>query len=277
MTLKKLKELVVRSVYYFIILTIFGAGLLSLELIFESPYYIDLIIVSLAMLLVPVYGIFYKKKIVQKLAKIIFLIMFVSLLIFSDFIVMDFFDLLPALLIIASLAHLYRFEIKQELTSFYDDAKYFLNKMLKTSREDLKKFILQVFPLIAIYILIILMSLQNGNYELTAVLLISIPLTFYAFADNNKLKKYLEFVLNLSVIGILLYWVKFSYGWLYSIFSPYSSYPWNICFSVGCDGMTGWELITQATLFIIDLRILLYVAIIYLLIKNKNRTNKKLI
>lgn len=139
--------------------------------------------------------------------------------------------------------------------------------MLKLSKSTIYKFL----PLAIIYLLLIISFLGNSNYELLIVLIAALPLIAYIFTEDSKLKKYLQYVLYFFVAGIIAYWIFGSYGWVWSLFHGYFSLPGSRCFFTGCYGETGWNIFIQSGLFQGDLKVLFYLGIIYLVIKNKNR------
>ena len=139
--------------------------------------------------------------------------------------------------------------------------------MLKLSKATIHKLL----PLAILYLLLIISFLENSDYELLIVLIAAVPLIVYIFTEDNKLKKYLQYVLYLFVAGIVTYWIFGSYGWVWSIFHGYFSLPWSSCFVTGCYGETGWNVFIQSGIFQGDLKVLFYLGIIYLAIKNKNR------
>ncbi|MFA6417199.1 MAG: hypothetical protein WCW61_03350 [Patescibacteria group bacterium] len=120
MKLKKLGRLVVWLVYYCVLALIFVFGLLSLLWFIFEPldmYHVNIITASLAMILVPIYGVFYKNKLIQKLAKVIFLIILLILIFSVDYLMMDYFDLTPYVLTVLALIHSYRTELRSWLAS----------------------------------------------------------------------------------------------------------------------------------------------------------------
>lgn len=134
-----------------------------------------------------------------------------------------------------------------------------------------KTTIQKILPLIILYFLFFVSFLENSNYELLVVLIAIVPLITYMFTEDRKLKKYLQYVLYLFVIGIMAYWIFGSYGWIWSIFHGYFTFSWPSCFFTGCYGETGWNVFVQSGFFQGDLKVLFYLGIIYLAIKNKNR------
>lgn len=134
-----------------------------------------------------------------------------------------------------------------------------------------KATIYKLLPLAILYLLLVISFLGNSDYELLIVLIAVIPLIAYIFTEDNKLKKYLQYVLYLFVAGIIAYWIFGSYGWVWSIFHGYFTFSWPSCFFTGCYGETGWNVFIQSGFFQGDLKVLFYLGIIYLAIKNKNR------
>lgn len=141
--------------------------------------------------------------------------------------------------------------------------------MLKLSKATIYKLL----PLAVLYFLLIISLLGNSDYELLIVLIAAIPLIAYIFTEDGKLKKYLQYVLYLFVAGIIAYWIFGSYGYIWSIFHGYFTFSWPSCFFTGCYGETGWNVFIQSGVFQGDLKVLFYLGIIYLAIKNKNRIN----
>ncbi len=139
--------------------------------------------------------------------------------------------------------------------------------MLKLSKATIYKLL----PLAILYLLLIISFLGRSDYEYLIVLIAAIPLIAYIFTEDNKLKKYLQYVLYLFVAGIIAYWIFGSYGYVWSIFHGYFTFSWPSCFFTGCYGETGWNLFIQSGIFQGDLKVLFYLGIIYLAIKNKNR------
>ena len=139
--------------------------------------------------------------------------------------------------------------------------------MFKLSKVKIYKFL----SLAILYLLLIISFLEKSNYEMLIVLIAAIPLIAYIFIEDGKLKKYLQYVLYLFVAGIFVYWIFWSYGWVWSIFHGDFTLSGLSCFYTGCYGETGWNLFIQSGLFQGDLKILFYLGIIYLAIKNKNR------
>jgi len=139
--------------------------------------------------------------------------------------------------------------------------------MFKLSKTTIQK----ILPLIILYFLFFVSFLENSNYELLIVLIATVPLITYIFTEDRKLKKYLQYILYLFVAGIMAYWIFGSYGWVWSIFHGYFTFPWSSCFFMGCYGETGWNVFIQSGVFQGDLKVLFYLGIIYLAIKNKNR------
>jgi len=139
--------------------------------------------------------------------------------------------------------------------------------MLKLSKATIHKLL----PLGILYLLLIISFLGKSDYELLTVLIAAVPLIVYIFTEDNKLKKYLQYVLYLFAAGIIAYWIFGSYGWVWSIFHGYFTFSWPSCFFTGCYGETGWNVFIQSGVFQGDLKVLFYLGIIYLAIKNKNR------
>ena len=139
--------------------------------------------------------------------------------------------------------------------------------MLKLSKTTIYKLL----PLVILYLLLMISFLGRSDYEYLIVLMAAIPLIAYIFTEDNKLKKYLQYVLYLFTAGIIAYWVFWSYGWVWSIFHGDFTLSGLSCFYKGCYGETGWNLFIQSGLFQGDLKVLFYLGIIYLAIKNKNR------
>jgi len=83
--------------------------------------------------------------------------------------------------------------------------------------------------------------------------------------------KFVFYVLYLFIAGIVVYWITSSYGVLNGVLYGYFGLGGFSCFFTGCHSETGWNLFTQSALFTVDLKILFYLAIIFLSIKNKNR------
>lgn len=131
--------------------------------------------------------------------------------------------------------------------------------------------LIKILPLAILYLLFIISFLRNSDYELLIVLIAAIPLIAYIFTEDSKLKKYLQYVLYLFIIGIVIYWIFGSYGWVWSLFHGYFSFPGSTCYFTGCYGETGWNIFIQSGFFLGDLKVLFYLGIIYLAIKNKNR------
>ena len=281
MKLKRLGVVALWSAYVFVMTLVFFMGAMFLWFIISEPfdsYYINGISMSMAMLLVPVYGLFYKNKLIQKLAKVIFLITLAFMVFSADTMMMDFFYLLPFLLIILALVHLYRAKLKSGLvsllTSLKKDSAYCSKKISETSRQEVKSFIFKIIPLAALYLLAVISFLGSSNYEALIVSLAALPLIIYIFNKDSILKKYLQYLLYLVVIGLIIYWIRDSYGFVWSLFSGYfdfSSFSGFSCFFTGCYGETGWNVFIQSGLFTVDLKILFYIGIIYLAI----RGNKK--
>lgn len=132
-------------------------------------------------------------------------------------------------------------------------------------------FVKKILPLAILYFLLLVTFLGNSDYESLIVLVAAIPLIIYIFTNNADLKKYLQYVLYLFIAGIVVYWITSSYGVLNSVLYGYFGLGGFSCFFTGCHGETGWNLFTQSALFTVDLKILFYLAIIFLSIKNKNR------
>jgi len=139
--------------------------------------------------------------------------------------------------------------------------------MFKLSKATFYKLL----PLAILYLLLIISFFGNSDYELLIVLIAAIPLIAYIFTEDGKLKKYLQYVLYLFVVGIIAYWIFGSYGYIWSIFHGYFSFSWPSCFFTGCYGETGWNVFIQSGVFQGDLKVLFYLGVIYLAIKNKNR------
>lgn len=275
---KRLGGLIVRSVYYFVMLLVFTLGLFLLwQFVFESfdLYYVNIITLSITMLLVPIYGIFYKNRLVQKLAKVIFVLILFVLVLSTDSVMMDIFYLLPISLLVLTLAHLYRVEIKSWPVSFKKDFAYLSRKVSETSSREVKSFIFKIIPLAVLYLLAIINFLGSSNYEALVVSLAALPLVIYIFNNDSVLKKYLQYLLYLMIIGIIFYWTRDSYGWIGSLFSGYFSFSGFSCFFTGCYSETGWNVFTQSALFTVDLKILFYIGIIFLALKNKSKLMAK--
>ena len=136
----------------------------------------------------------------------------------------------------------------------------------------LSKFtIYKLLPLVILYLLLIISFIGRSDYEYLIVLIAAIPLIAYIFTEDSKLKKYLQYVLYLLAAGIIAYWVFWSYGLIWGMFNGYFSFPWQPCFFSGCHGENTWEIFIESAIFQVDLKILFYLGIIYLAIKNKNR------
>lgn len=139
--------------------------------------------------------------------------------------------------------------------------------MFKTT----KSWIIKILPLAILYFLLLVTFLGNSDYESLVILMAAIPLIIYIFTNNTDLKKYLQYVLYLFIVGIVIYWITSSYGVLNGVLYGYFGFGGFSCFFTGCHGETGWNLFTQSALFTVDLKILFYLAVIFLSIKNKNR------
>jgi len=144
--------------------------------------------------------------------------------------------------------------------------------MFKVSKKTIYNFL----PLTILYLMFLISFLENGNYELLIVLIATIPLIAYIFTENSKFKKYLQYVLYLFFIGIIFYWIFGSYGWMWSLFHGYFSFSGFSCYFTGCYGQTGWNIFIQSGLFQVDLKVVFYLGVIYLAIKNKNRIKKNI-
>lgn len=139
--------------------------------------------------------------------------------------------------------------------------------MLKLSKATIYKLL----PLAILYLLLIISFLGRSDYEYLIVLIAAIPLIAFIFTEDSKIKKYLQYVLYFFVAGIVAYWVFGSYGLIWGMFNGYFSFPWQSCFFDGCYGENTWDIFIQSGIFQVDLKILFYLGIIYLAIKNKNR------
>ena len=135
--------------------------------------------------------------------------------------------------------------------------------------KTIKIWLLKLFPLIIIYLLFLIKFIGNSDYESFIVLLAALPLTIYIFTENIKLKKNLQYLLYFFIVGIIIYWVFASYGLIWGIFNGQFMFSGFSCFFTGCYGETGWGLFTQSALFTVDLKVLLYLAVIFLAIKNR--------
>lgn len=278
MKLKRLGEVAVFSAYCFVMVFVFVFGLLFLYGFISEPfdaYYVNAITMSLAMLLVPIYGAFYKNKFIQKLSKVIFLIILLVLLFSADFFMMGSFELIPYALIVLALFHLYRVKLKSwlvsSLMSVKEDSAYLFKKVSRISSREVRSFLVKIIPLVFLYLLAIINFLGNSNYEALVVSLVALPLIIYIFTKDSILKKYLQYLLYLVVIGLIIYWIRDSYGWIWSLFNGYFGFSGFSCFFTGCYGETGWNVFIQSAIFTVDLKILFYIGIIYLAI----RGNKK--
>lgn len=60
------------------------------------------------------------------------------------------------------------------------------------------------------------------------------------------------------------------------MFNGYFSFPWQSCFFDGCSGENTWDIFIQSGIFQVDLKVLFYLGIIYLAIKNKDKINKNM-
>ncbi len=134
-----------------------------------------------------------------------------------------------------------------------------------------KATIYKILPLAILYLLFIISFLGNSDYKSIIILTAAVPLAIYIFAEDSKLKRYLQYVLYLFVAGLVIYWIFGSYGWVWSLFHGYFSLPGSRCFFTGCYGETGWNIFIQSGLFQGDFMVLFYLGVIYLAIKNKNR------
>jgi hypothetical protein len=113
--------------------------------------------------------------------------------------------------------------------------------------------------------------LGNSNYEALIASLAALPLIVYIFNNDSIVKKYLQYVLYFIVAGLVIYWIFASYGIVWSIFHGYFSFSGFSCFFNGCYGETGSDLFLQSGIFLGDFKVLFYLGIIFLAIKNKNR------
>lgn len=138
----------------------------------------------------------------------------------------------------------------------------------------INNFVKKILPLSILYFLLLVTFLGNSDYESLIVLIAAIPLIIYIFTSNPKLKKYLQYVLYLFIAGIVIYWITSSYGVLNGVLYGYFGLGGFSCFFTGCHGETGWNLFTQSALFTVDFKILFYLAVIFLSIKNNNRELK---
>jgi len=138
-----------------------------------------------------------------------------------------------------------------------------------------KDLIYKILPLAIIYLLFIITFLNNSDYESLIVVLTTIPLIIYIFTNNSKLKNYLKYLLYFFIVGIIIYWITSSSGVLNGVLYGYFGLSGSSCIFTGCDGRTGWEIFTQSALFTVDLKILFYIGIIFLALKNKRELISK--
>jgi len=134
-----------------------------------------------------------------------------------------------------------------------------------------KATVYKILPLAILYLLFIISFLGNSDYKSIIVLTAAIPLSLYVFTEDGKLKEYLQYLLYFFIAGLLIYWIFFSYGWIWSLFHGYFAFSGYSCFFRGCYGETGWNIFIQSGLFQEDFMVLFYLGVIYLAIKNKNR------
>jgi hypothetical protein len=134
-----------------------------------------------------------------------------------------------------------------------------------------KSLVIKLLPLIILYLLFIISFLGNSDYKSIIILTAVIPLAIYILTENSKLKRYLQYLLYFFIAGLVTYWVFGSYGLIWGMFNGYFPFPWQSCFFDGCYGENTWNMFIQSGLFQVDLMISLYLGIIYLAIKNKNR------
>jgi hypothetical protein len=261
-----------RLIFLLICYSIFILGLLFFWNVISEPfdsYFLSGLTSAIAMLLVPIYGIFHKNRLIQKLTRVIFLIFFFILFFSIDFFIIDIFEIFSLLLVVIALVHAYRFEIKTFLSSLKEDSIYIFKNLTTIPIQEIKKFIFRFLPLIALYLLAIINFLNKSDYEALIVSILAIFLIVHIFNSNDIYKKYLKYLLYLLIIGIIFYWIEYSYGLAWSLFNGYlNSYDFS-CFFTDCYGETGWTLFTQSSLLNIDLKILFYIGVIYLAIKTK--------
>ncbi len=141
----------------------------------------------------------------------------------------------------------------------------------------IKTNVTKFLPLAVLYLLIMVSFLGNSDYESLIVLIAAIPLAIYIFTEDNKLKKYLQYLLNLFIAGIIVYWVTGTSGlfngWVYGYYTPsLSSFSY---FFTGRYGETGWLVFTNSALFTVDLKILFYIGIIFLALKTNHVGDEK--
>ena len=137
-------------------------------------------------------------------------------------------------------------------------------------QEFSKRIFIKILPLIILYLLFIITFLNNSDYESLIVSLAIIPLIIFIFTNNSKLKKYLKYLLYLFIAGIIIYWITSSSGVLNGLLYGYFGLSGSSCLFTGCNGQTGWEIFTQSALFTVDLKILFYIGVIFLALKNKS-------
>jgi len=133
-----------------------------------------------------------------------------------------------------------------------------------------KATIYKILPLVILYLLFIISFLGNSDYKSIIILTAAIPLVIYIFTEDDKLKKYLQYLLYIFIAGIIVYWILES-SWFMGIYYGFPVFSGFSCFFTGCYGETGWDIFIQSSLFQIDFMVLFYIGVIYLTIKNKNR------
>ncbi|MEI6529008.1 MAG: hypothetical protein WCN88_01210 [Candidatus Falkowbacteria bacterium] len=274
MKFKKLGKLSLTAIYYFVNLVIILIGILffwPISPFISQPYEIYSTISFLALILIPIYAIFYKNKIMSKSVRVILLLILFTLLCSAEFYILSFFEILPIILVLLALIYFNRISLKKWLSSEKNNLSMVFRKKSNILNKNINKLLTKILPLIILYLLFIISFLGNSDYELLIVLLAAIPLIIYIFTENGNLKKYLQYLLYLFIIGIIFYWVKDSYGYVWSIFNGYFSFSWPSCYFAGCYGETGRNVFIQSGVFYGDLKVIFYLGVIYLAIKNKNR------
>lgn len=216
MTLKRLGRLSLMTIYYFVIWFILIWELTWFFMLFPetdniSSTYLATSVFALSFL--PFYVMLYKRFPIIKLAKTIFLIILIVLLFSINSSTITIIGLSPILLIVLTLIHLYRIDIKSWLTYLkvilnFKNSSEIPSQDIISARALISKFL----PLVIFYLLVIVILFVQGDYESIITLTVTTIPIIYIFNKNPKIELVLRWVLYIFIALLFMVIADLFYG-----------------------------------------------------------------
>lgn len=123
----------------------------------------------------------------------------------------------------------------------------------------IKATISKFLPLVILYLLFIATFLGNSDYEAIITLTAAIPLAVYIFNKDSKVERVLRYILYVFAAGLIIYIINLfliDYNWF--LFCQRNYYAESI-----------WGIFKWNNFFIYDLKYLVYIGVIFLVLKDK--------